>query len=388
VTRTAAEPADVGDLRRLYEQQSARIRELELSQRQLELYAEDLQRTFSQLRRQLAHMNELHNICTVIGSILEPSEVVDRTVEALGRIVEHDVACLYLVEDGSAVRQAARGVAARLPPRRVKVGHGPIGKAVAGADVNSVADDRTSMTVVMRTGGSTVGALYLARFAGDPLADDDRKLVELVAAEAAAAIQNARLYKETQRLATTDPQTGLFNYRYFLEMLAMEAARARRLGYPVGLLMLDVDDFKRVNDTYGHLVGDQVLREVAMVLRRSLRRTDVAVRYGGEEFAVVLPGLGAPGVRAVGEKLRRAVRGLPRLERDGKEAPPITISVGGVSQSPTLVDSVSLVREADAALYEAKRRGKDVVHVLPSEADETAGRSEGEEDAQAPRAAG
>ena len=388
MTPTGAEPANLEHLRRLYEQQSARIRELELSQRQLELYAEDLQRTFSQLRRQLAHMNELHNICTVIGSILDPSEVVDRTIEGLGRLVEHDVACLYLVENGSAVRQSARGVAARLPPRRVKVGRGPIGRVVAGVDANSLADDRTAMTVGMRTGGSTVGALYLARFAGDPLAEDDRKLVELVAAEAAAAIQNARLYKETQRLATTDSQTGLFNYRYFLEALAMEAARARRLRYSVGLLMLDLDDFKQVNDTYGHLVGDEVLREVAAALRRNLRRTDVAVRYGGEEFAIVLPGLGAQGVRAVGEKLCRAVRALRPLERDGKAALPITISVGGVSQSPPLVDAVSLVREADAALYEAKRRGKDVVYVLPGEPDENASRSGGEEHEQANRAAG
>jgi diguanylate cyclase (GGDEF)-like protein len=360
--------ADLDALRRLYAQEQARVRELEAAQSQLEIYAQDLQRTFSELRRQLAHMNELHQISTIIGSVLEPNEVMTRTLDGLGRLVEHDAACIYLAEGDAAVRRAARGGLEHLPPRKVKPGEGGLGRVLAGIEPWASSIDRRSMTVAMRASGVAVGALHIVRSEADTFDDDDRKLAELVAAEAAAAIQNARLYEQTQRLATTDPQTGLFNYRYFHDALRLEVARARRLGYAVGLLMMDVDNFKRINDTYGHPVGDEVLHDIAAVLQQNVRRTDVVVRYGGEEFAIILPGLGLSGVRAVGEKLRRAVRSLRPLERDGKVAVPITISIGGVSRPASEVDAVALVRDSDAALYEAKRTGKDRVYVAPEEA--------------------
>jgi diguanylate cyclase (GGDEF)-like protein len=215
----------------------------------------------------------------------------------------------------------------------------------------------------MRASGVVVGMLQIIRSHGAPLIDDDRKLAELVAAEAAAAIHNARLYEQTQRLATTDPLTNLSNHRSFRDSLALEIARASRLGYALGLLMIDVDNFKRVNDTFGHPVGDEVLRSIAEVLRSNLRQTDVAARYGGEEFAIVLPGLGPRGVRAVGEKLRRAVGALQPLVSEASGPFQISVSVGGVSASHPELNAVDLVRVADSALYAAKRRGRNSVCV-------------------------
>ncbi len=363
MSHESGEGVELAQLRRLYAQQQARVIELEAAQGQLLLYAEDLQGTFSELRRQLSRMNELHDISMVIGSVLEPREVMSRTLGGLGRLVEHDVACVYLVENGSAVRRATRGDVKLAPPRRIRLGEGPIGGLLAAGGTCLMASNHRALTVALRASGVTIGALHVVRLEGSPFADDDRKLVELVAAEAAAAVQNARLYEQTQRLATTDPHTGLFNYRYFREALEMEVARARRLGYAIGLLMVDLDNFKIVNDTFGHPVGDKVLREVASVLRRNLRRTDVAARYGGEEFAVILPGLGMPGLSAVGEKLRRAVHSIGPIKRSGSALIPITISVGGTSQQAPAADAGELVRQADEALYEAKRRGRDCVHV-------------------------
>jgi two-component system cell cycle response regulator len=201
--------------------------------------------------------------------------------------------------------------------------------------------------------------LYLVRSHGPPLVDDDRKLADLVATEAAAAIQNARLYEQTQRLAVTDPLTGLSNHRFFRDALGLEIARASRLGYAVGLLMVDVDNFKRVNDTFGH----PVLKSIAGVLRSNLRQTDVAARYGGEEFVIVLPGLGAPGVRAVGEKLRRAVHTLQPLTVTGSPPMHVSISIGGVSASPPDLEASEMIRVADSALYAAKRQGRNAVCV-------------------------
>jgi diguanylate cyclase (GGDEF)-like protein len=345
----------------------ARVRELEAAQRQLEIYAEDLRRTFGELRRQLGYMNELHRISTMIGSVLEPREVMARTLEGVGRLVVNQAACIYLIEGDEALRAACEGDETLLPAERVPLDGSPLAPMLAGCESPSIPDDARSLVVAMRASGVAVGALHLIRTHGAPLTDDDRKLTELVAAEAAAAIHNARLYEQTQRLATTDALTNLSNHRFFRDALALEIARANRLGYSLGLLMIDVDNFKRVNDTWGHPVGDDVLRSIAQVLASNLRQTDVAARYGGEEFAIVLPGLGPRGVRAVGEKLRRAVKALKPLIADG--APPfqISISVGGVSASHPDLNAVDLIRVADSALYAAKRQGRDVVCVADDE---------------------
>jgi diguanylate cyclase (GGDEF)-like protein len=341
----------------------ARVSELEAAQRQLEIYAEDLRRTFAELRRQLGYMNELHRVSTMIGSVLEPGEVMARTLEGVGRLVANQAACIYLIEDCTATRAAALGDEALLPADRLSVDEPPISQMLDGSESDPIAEDARSLAVAMRASGVVVGVLYIVRSYGAPLVDDDRKLAELVAAEAAAAIHNARLYEQTQRLAVTDPLTNLSNHRSFRDSLALEIARASRLGYSLGLLMIDVDNFKRVNDTFGHPVGDDVLRSIADVLRRNLRQTDVAARYGGEEFVIVLPGLGPRGVQAVGEKLRRAVKALKPLIAEGAAPFQISISLGGVSASPPDLNAVDLIRVADSALYAAKRRGRDSVCV-------------------------
>ncbi|MFN8637706.1 MAG: diguanylate cyclase [Chloroflexota bacterium] len=348
----------------------ARVRELEASQRQLEIYAEDLRRTFAELRRQLGYMNELHRVSTMIGSVLEPGEVMARTLEGVGRLVANQASCIYLVDGADAVMAAQLGDAALLPPDRLAVKDPPLGPVLAGSEQATIREDARALLVAMRASGVVVGALHVVRSHGAPLVDDDRKLAELVAAEAAAAIHNARLYEQTQRLAVTDPLTGLSNHRFFREALAMEIARASRLGYALGFLMIDVDNFKRVNDTFGHPVGDDVLRSIAQVLRTNLRQTDVAARYGGEEFAIILPGLGPRGVRAVGEKLRRAVRALQPLVTEGAAPFHVSISVGGVSAAHPNLNAVDLVRVADSALYAAKRQGRDSVCVAADDQDE------------------
>ncbi len=348
----------------------ARVKELEAAQRQLEIYAEDLRRTFGELRRQLGHMNELHRISTVIGSVLEPGEVMGRTLEGVGRLVANQASCIYLLDGSDVIQTATLGDSDLLPGTRLLLSEASFGPLLTGSDSPAVTEDGRTLIVVMRASGVVIGALYLVRTFGAPLTDEDRKLADLVAAEAAAAIQNARLYEQTQRLAITDPLTGLANHRYFRDSLALEIARANRLGYALGLLMIDVDHFKRVNDTFGHPVGDDVLRDIAQVLSSNLRQTDVAARYGGEEFAILLPGLGARGVRAVGEKLRRAVRALQPLVAEGVGSFPISVSVGGVSAAHPKLNSIDLVRVADSELYEAKRRGRNSVCVAAGSYDD------------------
>ncbi|MFN8524862.1 MAG: sensor domain-containing diguanylate cyclase [Chloroflexota bacterium] len=358
------------ELSRLRDQLSAaqsHVRTLEAAQAQLELYAEDLQRTFSELRRQLSNMSALHELSTMIGAVLEPGEVMTRALIGLRGLVAVDAACIYRLEGETARRHPARGAPRQLPPARLMLDDGPVGRMLTNAQPDRELHPEGLLLIPLLASGQVVGVLYLTRRTQPEFAEDEIQLIELVAAEAAAALQNATLYQQTQHLATTDPLTELHNYRHFRGMLDMEIARARRLEYPLGLLVVDADDFKRVNDTHGHPVGDLVLRGIASVLRRSLRRTDVIARYGGEEFIIALPGLGNEGVQAVGEKLRRAVRGMSSPRAPGGEAIRTTISVGGVSAACDQLDAEGMLRLADAALYAAKRQGKDRVHIETGE---------------------
>ena len=177
-------------------------------------------------------------------------------------------------------------------------------------------------------------------------------LLGQLAAHAALALRTATLQAEVERLARTDALTGLPNRRVFQETLARELAVAARRGTSCGLVVLDVDHFKAVNDTHGHQAGDEVLRRIGAVLAESCRGTDVAVRYGGEEFAVVVPDCTRPEALAVAERLRAAVAASPA-------AVPVTMSAGVATFPADAADETGLVAAADTALYRAKRQGRD-----------------------------
>ena len=158
----------------------------------------------------------------------------------------------------------------------------------------------------------------------------------------------------------TDELTGLFNHRRFQEVMSVEVERARRYGHEMGLIMLDIDDFKQVNDTYGHLQGDLVLREVARVLRLSSREIDEPARYGGEEMAVALPQTDLEGAFQFAERVRKAVEALEFPVPSGAGVLKVTASFGVASLAAAdHADKDALVAAADAALYQAKRSGKN-----------------------------
>ena len=169
-----------------------------------------------------------------------------------------------------------------------------------------------------------------------------------------------RAEDEMHKLATVDPLTGVFNRRTFIELAERELARCRRGGLPLRLLMLDMDHFKRVNDTRGHLVGDDVLREFARTVADCLRREDLLVRYGGEEFCVLLPGADAGTALTLADRIRATIDGTHMNTRDGPVH--ITTSVGICGDDAKLIDSLdSLLSCADGALYLAKAAGRNQV---------------------------
>jgi diguanylate cyclase (GGDEF)-like protein len=200
------------------------------------------------------------------------------------------------------------------------------------------------------------GLITVARH-GWPFSEDDRDLLRSLAAEAALALENVELHFQVRRQAVTDELTSLANHGRFQEVLNAEIEQVRRYHHPVGLIMLDIDDFKAVNDTYGHPQGDAVLRHVARVLRENSRDADSPARYGGEELSLILPHTDLEGAHAIAERIRTAVEGLRVPRTDGAGALRVTASVGVTASAAGHKDA--LIADADAALYEAKRRGKN-----------------------------
>jgi diguanylate cyclase (GGDEF)-like protein len=281
------------------------------------------------LRRHLHQLTMLQRASTRIVSALEPDKVLAEALDSLKELVSYRSAAIHLVES------EALGVPSVEP----------------------------GLVIPLVARGEMLGWLEVTLEAA--LDGDDRAVLELLAGTTAVALQNAHLHQETQRLATTDPLTGLSNYRHFHEQLALEVQRARRMRYAVGLLVMDLDHFKQINDRHGHPAGDRALQRVAEVLRKRLRRTDVVARVGGEEFAAILPGDDLAQVALVAEELRKAVEDLPPMEGGGiGSAPtPITLSIGGTSLLPETMDTQVLIDCADQALYEAKRHGRNQVRV-------------------------
>jgi diguanylate cyclase (GGDEF)-like protein len=181
-----------------------------------------------------------------------------------------------------------------------------------------------------------------------------------LAGQAVVALENARLHRIVERQALVDALTGLANRRQAEEALASELARSERLGGSVSLILADLDDFKSINDRYGHPTGDLVLREFAEVLRETVREVDLAARWGGEEFAVILPGTDLEGAAQLAERLRLAIAGRRLVSLDGAS---VVVSASfGAGSSRGGVGLRELVEVADGALYRAKRAGKNQVY--------------------------
>lgn len=222
------------------------------------------------------------------------------------------------------------------------------------------------LCVPMVAQGEALGILY---FRGDDsegggavgtIAEDRLHLYLGVAETLSLAVANIRMRESLRYQAIRDPLTGLYNRRYFLETLSRELHRAARVKQPVSLAMLDVDHFKRFNDTYGHDAGDAALRIVGEILSSGTRVSDIACRHGGEEFVLAFPGLAADGAATRVEALRREIgaRDIPFL---GKSIDPVTFSAGLAVYPDDARDAETLLRAADQALYESKRTGRNRV---------------------------
>jgi diguanylate cyclase (GGDEF)-like protein/putative nucleotidyltransferase with HDIG domain len=207
----------------------------------------------------------------------------------------------------------------------------------------------------MMSKGKLIGILALSRKQPRGFySKDDTDLLMTVAHETAVTIENAQLYAGARERANIDELTGLFNHRYFHQRLDEEIARASRFGQVFSLILLDLDLFKIYNDVHGHLAGDEILRQAAQHIKLTIRRIDIGVRYGGDEFAVILPQTSIDGARVIAEKIHK------RMEtRTESLDVPLTCSIGVASWPENGIMREEIVRAADVALYYAKQTGRD-----------------------------
>ena len=229
--------------------------------------------------------------------------------------------------------------------------------------VPSEARGTHALTVVLRHvvgPPEYLGALSIAR-RGRAFDRTEAELLEYLAGQAVVSIENANLHETVERQAVTDDLTGLANARAFWAILGRELERSRRFGSPLGLVMLDIDDFKQVNDLHGHQRGDEVLAHVAEVLRKLSRDIDTTARYGGEELALILPETDLDGAALLAERVREAVESIHVAGARGGGSLQVTASFGVAAAPQSGSEREALVAAADAALYRAKRAGKNRV---------------------------
>ncbi|MBK9030660.1 MAG: sensor domain-containing diguanylate cyclase [Myxococcales bacterium] len=323
----------------------------------------------------------------MLGRALTPEQVMDTAFDAAAAIVEYDGAVITLYD-----RERARH---RVAAVRTRSGVEPILDVTALAELEWKDNAGLAAMVVknrhyLPAGGEprevtapiytrkikldaarsllvlplvaadvAIGTLMLACRAEKRFGADVREMLSVIATQVAVSLQNGLLYKRMETMATTDGLTGLTNHRTFQDRFAQLLDRGARHGHAASLLLCDVDFFKKVNDGYGHPVGDEVLRRVARVLAEVARKIDIVARYGGEEFAVVLDGTSAEQARAVADRIRLEVA---KIVVDTEKGPlSVTMSVGVASFPEDSRERAVLIERSDHALYHAKHSGRNQV---------------------------
>ena len=336
-------------------------------------------RLYASGEAQRRRLRLLHDVRQIVGSSLELETILERALEQLESVFGMTRTFVLLLDDDARTLRvrAHRGQAREdVASFVIAVDQGLTGAAFRDrrilnvADVTkddryvlTAADVRSEIALPLVTGDTPIGVLLVSSARTAAFGPDDEQVLALFAGELSAAIANARTYQAQREAAVRDDRTGLYNHRYFQEALDHELANAERHRSPLSLLLIDLDYLKGINDRHGHEAGDAVIQRVAKLMTRDRRRTDLAARIGGEEFALLLPETPPADALAIAERLR-ADAALETVALSGATIA-FTISVGVATFPDSARDASSLRRAADMAMYEAKRAGRDRVAAAP-----------------------
>lgn len=321
-------------------------------------------------QRRASQLEAINAIAKQMTAVLDLNELLSKVCFLMHEAFPFSHVSVLVKDDEELVLRASHGeLTARIPDGgRLPANSGPWGSALGSGKIVTENDTRSApytlhaetasrMCIPLISFGQPLGVLVLSNNRSNAFGATEVQPLESVADICATAIQNSHYVERVKQLAYLDGLTGIFNRRFFELRIAEEIERSRRFGTGLGVIMIDIDQFKRLNDEFGHLLGDEVLRQVSSILHRQLRKIDVVCRYGGEEFALLLPETNCQYTLAVAEKLRRMVEawqfpGVPRA---------VTISAGTANYPEHGTTRDELVSAADAGLYTAKQKGRNRV---------------------------
>jgi diguanylate cyclase (GGDEF)-like protein len=341
----------------------------------------------------LAQMELLQDIGMKLVSISKPKELFASIVAETRQRLHYDTCAILEVSGDHLVFKASSD---EFPKELIGLNI-PIGKGITGrcalekrvinvGDVrldpdyipSGILDIRSEIACPVIFAGSLLGVLTVESKNENAFSKDDIRLLSILSLQVAVGMRNARMYAEIEKMAITDPLTGLYNYRYFHQRLGSELARSQRYHHPLSIIMIDLDDFKKINDHCGHLCGDRVLRKAALAIRKSIRRfdepvilkgaeIDIVSRYGGEEFIIIQPDTPLAGGLVCAERLRKMLEteigpqsGLPCNEN----SPSLVTGSFGIAAYREGDTLESIIKRADTAMYQAKEQGKNLVVAL------------------------
>ncbi|MBQ8459949.1 sensor domain-containing diguanylate cyclase [bacterium] len=297
----------------------------------------------------------MKNIAKIIETQYELKYVIPIIGEMIDKFFENYLLYIYLLNENTSEFYLAWPIACK-DPKIIDI--------IGNFKDKIFTDNRKTLALPLKSEGKEVGIL-VAKSTDDKITEKDEDYLEQLASQIATTINRANVYAEILKHATLDALTGFYNRRQLEERIKQEVANAKRQNAPLCGIMTDIDFFKRVNDTYGHAVGDLVLKTIAKIIRGQLREYDIAGRYGGEEFSILLPFTKMSEAQMVAERLRKTIESkvidISKVnpESETKEIS-VTLSLGIYEMKPDDNDE-DLLKKADKALYEAKNTGRNKV---------------------------
>jgi len=356
---------------------SAVIQTLDRSRAKLSRMFDILNQRTSELEKSQAQIETIYEASRNLGEILNLEEVVDELLNIVQKILGYQFCSIFILNHSntlSLLGEIKEGKKILFKEPIIKQLNGTLRKVTTSRkpvrvfDLANASDPKKEseefkswLAVPMISRGKVIGVLDARSKRRGAFLEQDEKIFSILAASAALAMENASLHQKTEEMTIVDELTGIYNYRYFIKKLSQEIKRAERYKQSLSLLMIDIDWFKRCNDTYGHLFGNQVLIELARRIKDSVRDVDMVNRYGGEEFAVILPQTNKKDAHMIGERIRTRVESTDFVNEQSGIRVKLTVSSGVATYPEDGTTTEHLVEKVDQGLYLAKGKGKNMV---------------------------